>query len=510
MTVLSTPQSRSPLPDVIARHPAAIFLLVVASQFVVWTVLPSVFYRALPLDGVEALIYGREWQLGYAKLPPLPWWAAEAVYRVLPYDAAYYALSQTFIAITLAIVWCTSKRIVGQLGALAAVLIICGLDYFHSASTSFNHDVAQLPFWALAGYALHAALRGGRSRDWALLGVALGGAVWAKYFVVILAVPIALFLLLDRDARQNVTKPGPWIALAAGLIVVLPHLVWLIQHNFAPFDYVDRRAAPSRGVLDHIVHPAQFFIRQLGYLVPPVLIAAPMIYFSRRKPAAAAGEPGSLRGIDSFDRRIVTMLAFGPMATMLVLSAVTGRGTIALWGYPLWLYFGLWLVMMYRDGLSPVSLTWMTGFWAAVLVVSALLIMIFKSGLLGLSYVRRSHEFPGPELAAEISRQYRAATGREPAYVIGPQIEAGNISRYTPSRPRVVLDADFSKAPWIDRADLNAKGAILIWNPSDDGKMPDHLARIAKGAPQQPPIVIPVAKGRFKFHFAWAIVPPSK
>ena len=56
MTVLSTPQSRAPLPDVIARHPAAIFLLVVASQFVVWTVLPSVFYRALPLDGVRIAV----------------------------------------------------------------------------------------------------------------------------------------------------------------------------------------------------------------------------------------------------------------------------------------------------------------------------------------------------------------------------------------------------------------------------------------------------------------------
>ena len=124
----------------------------------------------------------------------------------------------------------------------------------------------------------------------------------------------------------------------------------------------------------------------------------------------------------------------------------------------------------------------MTRFWAAVLIGSALLILVFKSGVLGLSYVRRSHEFPGPALAAEISRQYRAVTGREPAYVIGPQIEAGNISRYTPSRPRVVIDADFRSAPWIDRADLKAKGAILIWNPNDEGKMPAHLAEIADNA----------------------------
>ena len=40
----------------------------------VWTALPTLLYPNLPLDLIEALVYGREWQLGYDKLPPLPWW----------------------------------------------------------------------------------------------------------------------------------------------------------------------------------------------------------------------------------------------------------------------------------------------------------------------------------------------------------------------------------------------------------------------------------------------------
>lgn len=38
----------------------------------VWTTLPTLLYPNLPLDLIEALVYGREWQLGYDKLPPLP------------------------------------------------------------------------------------------------------------------------------------------------------------------------------------------------------------------------------------------------------------------------------------------------------------------------------------------------------------------------------------------------------------------------------------------------------
>ena len=85
--------------------------------------------------------------------------------------------------------------------------------------------------------------------DWVLLGLAIGLALWAKYFVVVLAVPLALFLLLDRDARKALATPGPWIALAVALVVMAPHLVWLVRNDFLPFAYASARAAPARGLV---------------------------------------------------------------------------------------------------------------------------------------------------------------------------------------------------------------------------------------------------------------------
>ena len=139
-----------------------------------------------------------------------------------------------------ALVWLTARPLVGPVGALVAVLILDGLHYFHFTAAKFNHDVIQLPFWALAGYAFHAALRHGRVSHWMLLGFAIGLALWAKYFVVVLAVPLALFLLFDRDARKALTTPGPWIALAVALVVMAPHLLWLVRNDFLPFAYAER------------------------------------------------------------------------------------------------------------------------------------------------------------------------------------------------------------------------------------------------------------------------------
>src|SRR5260370_28483121 len=100
-------------------------------------------------------------------------------------------------------------RIATPAAAAAAVLIIDGLHFFNFTAPKFNHDVIELPFWALAGLSFHGALRSGRLGHWALLGVALGLAFWAKYFVVVLGFPLLLFMLVDPRPRPHLSSPWP-------------------------------------------------------------------------------------------------------------------------------------------------------------------------------------------------------------------------------------------------------------------------------------------------------------
>ena len=158
--------------DAVERRPGAAFAGFLVVHGLVWTALPSLIYFNLPLDVIEAMVYGREWQLGYDKLPPLPWWVAEAVYRVFGFDDSLYALSQIAVIIAFVAVWKTARPLVGATGALAAILITDGMHYFTASATKFNHNVIELPLWALAGFAFYAALRREKTR---LLGPARGG-----------------------------------------------------------------------------------------------------------------------------------------------------------------------------------------------------------------------------------------------------------------------------------------------------------------------------------------------
>jgi len=170
----------SALVDRLQKRPGEAFALFCLGHAALWTLLPAALYPNLPLDLIEALTYGREWQLGYDKLPPLPWWLIEGTYRLFGSDTALYLVAQATVVAAFGLVWVLARRLVGPLGALVAVLIVDGLHYFNFTAPKFNHDVIQLPLWALAGVSFHGALRSGRLRDWAGLGLACGLALWAK------------------------------------------------------------------------------------------------------------------------------------------------------------------------------------------------------------------------------------------------------------------------------------------------------------------------------------------
>jgi 4-amino-4-deoxy-L-arabinose transferase-like glycosyltransferase len=489
----------------IERRPQAAFAAFLALHALVWTVLPTLLYPNLPLDLIEALTYGREWQLGYDKLPPLPWWLIEVLHQTLGIEIAYYALAQIAVVAAFAVVWMTARPLVGAVGALIAVLIVDGLHYFNYTAAKFNHDVIQLPLWALAGYAFHAGLRRGRLRDWVLLGLALGLALWAKYFVVVLAAPLALFLLFDRDARRALATPGPWIALALALVVMTPHLIWLVRNDFLPFAYASARAAPVRGPIDHVVHPLAFAAGQLAFLLPSLIIAAAFIW---PRPKSDAAAPASAAA-DAFDRRIVTLLTFGPAATTVALSALSGRGTVAMWGYPLWLFLGLWIVLVARTPVEPARLARVAASWAVVFVLFAIAFAANYSVLPAFDHRYRAVFYPGDRLADELARRFRAATGQPLTYVIGTMWDGGNVAHYAREQPRVLIDGDPRRAPWIDLGDLRSKGAVVIWTSGDPNVMPVRLRNIAGDAQVQPPFTLPFRRGDQVLTVGWAILRPQ-
>ena len=143
--------------------------------------------------------------------------------------------------------------------------------------------------------------------------------------------------MFDARARRHLFTPGPYVATVIALLIAAPHLVWLVRNDFLPFAYADARAVHARGFFDHIYHSLIFLLSQLGVMLPSFFIASPL--FRAKTAKLWTGKFNFDFTDETF--RIVTLLTWGPTALLIALSAVTGRGLLAMWSYPLCIFAGL-------------------------------------------------------------------------------------------------------------------------------------------------------------------------
>src|SRR5579859_7538300 len=71
-----------PLIDRIEKQPGEAFAGFALLHLALWTLVPTLLCRNLPLDVLEGIAYGQHWQWGYWKHPPLPWILDDLVRRL--------------------------------------------------------------------------------------------------------------------------------------------------------------------------------------------------------------------------------------------------------------------------------------------------------------------------------------------------------------------------------------------------------------------------------------------
>jgi hypothetical protein len=343
-----------------------------------------------------------------------------------------------------------------------------------------------------------------------LLAFALAGAFWCKYFAIVLAIPLVLFLVVDRDARACLATGKPYIAAAAFLLLLAPHLLWIWDNDFVSLKYVSVRAAETTGAAGHLIFPLQFAAWQAWYLLPSLAIALPLMVRREAEPDVEVG---------NFDRRIVILLALGPAATLFCISLISGRGVLPMWGYPLWLFLGVLIVLAAKTRVDCEKLSRLALLWAICFVSFAIAFSLnYGVVILHKRDPRFQAFFPGEKLTQEITRRYTVIAGKPPAYVIGSIWIGGNVSYFAPGRPGLLIDGLPGRAPWIDLSDLKRKGAAVVWTGpnSDDGlghatnELPPLVRRVAGKAQVQQPFTLPYGRGGGTADVGWAILPPEK
>lgn len=489
--------------DFAARKPLQTLAIVLGAHLVIWTLLPLLTSANLELDLVEDLALGKEWQLGYWKHPPLPWWLADLAYRITGHIGVVYVLGPLAIVACFAGVYLLSRDIVGPVQALIATLSLAGIHFYNYSAVKFAHDQMQLPFWALTGLFLYRAIVHGRMLNWALAGAMMALCFWSKYAAFALAVSIALFMLIDPVARRSFRTPGPYLMVAAFLVVIAPNAWWLVDSGFLPMRYVTDRAKTAARWYQFITYPGLWLSSQLFFICPTLILLGFTLF--PRRPSTDGMQPQT----DAFTRRYVTMLGLGPFAVVAIIATATGRAPVALWGYPLWLFLPLAALVWF----GPVNDPQRKQIFAAVFIFLFLLApAIWIGAWVAEPYARiraKATQFPGQALANRMTEIWREKTGMPLAYVAGTEFAANNVAVYSPDRPHVIVHGRPAISPWIDMNDVKKHGAIVIWEAGLPSAYVDEW-RKTFGAEGDPVIIeLPRQHGGRPVRIAYWVIPPG-
>lgn len=510
----AAPDGGTGLAGLLARHPGRLVLGFALLQLVGWTLVPTLVLANLPLDVVEGLAWGHEWQLGYAKHPPLQAWLLEATAWLFgARDGPIYLLSQLLVVAAFGAVWTLARDLVGATGAALSVLALAGIYYFSLPTIELNPNVVQMPIWAALCLAFHRALTRPGWRWWLALGALAALGLYAKYFTGVLLAVLALFLLLEPRARARLAGPGPYLALALMVLLLLPHLRWLAAHDFTPFVYAGARGSAASGPLDHLLRPLRFTLAQLadhGGLILLLLLGRWGLWRGGQAPALTLPPLE-----DGFGRRFVAAIALGPLALSLLISALFGLKLHDMWGAPMFCFSGLFCVTFLRPALVRRRLGQVAVLWCVLFLGGLAFLALSKTLGPELRGKASRQLYPGPASAAYFTAEWHRRFGRPLAIVVGDGWIGGNVALYSEDRPSLFIEGDPKRGFWITPAALARSGALLVWRARGAGTGPPaaltgHLP--AGRIEPQPPVSFHWQRGHSlaPLRLGWAVLPPAE
>ncbi len=471
-------------------------LLFVALVVLGWSLLPALLQSVPHADNVEQINWAHALQWGYLKHPPLPTallWAAEAL--VGPSAYLTYLLAMACVGASLLLIWRCARVIGGADAAPMALtaVLLSSADYYLMGRGSFlNHNTVMLPFVAASAWAVLGIVRDEPGRPawplWLLLGLVQSLGLLTKYQMAIVIAANGAALLACGPWRQP-GRAGAFaghglLCAAATVLPLVPHLMWLEQHQFSSFAYAGQNLLADLPAQQRIAHTLGFIAQQIGRLAPvPAALGLALLLQKLRPPLTVSAPPTGTEDPATAVRlaRALAILALVPPAIVLTLALVGGVAPQNHWGASSTLLLPLLLATR-----VPAARTLLP--WAAVagtLAVHA--IAVVWNVVVAIAAPGFHHSFAARPLADMARIHWQQHVHGPLRVVVGPDWDAGAIALYLPGHPAVLASGERRQAPWITDDELERCGAIVLWRP---GQAPAEQVGAAIAARIEDPVIL--------------------
>ena len=403
-----------------------LFYFFLTSHLVLWTVVPSLVNQNLPLDTIEALAWGSNLDWGFNKHPPLSAFFPELLFYLFgPKDWVYYLLSQIFVIIGFYFVFKLSNEILNDFKlSFVSVLLLEGIYFYNFTTPEFNVNIAQLPFWALTVYFAWKIFdkKNPEISDLFILGIFAAAGFLSKYLFLYLLISIdLLFFYLFFILKDRKFKFSYLISLEVFLVLLIPHLIWLINNDYVTISYVLARTGSSEfQIINHIVNPILFLLKQFGILIPFFILTIILIKKLKFK-------------INFKDKKTLFLIFINilPIVLMFMTSLITGSKIRTMWLTPFYLFICLLVIYLFK---TQINFKKINNFSYCFLFL--FLFSPFLYGYISITKDDKRTDYPGKQIAEKVQYEWDQNFDEPIGFVIGNEWNAGNLSYHLKSRPK--------------------------------------------------------------------------
>jgi len=451
----ANPNDSTPLQPL---SPAALLLVGCATFF--WSLYPHLTQLNLDmfLDMLENHVWGIRWQWGNSKHPPLYGWLTALWFDVFPRtDLSYRVFAALNIGVTLALMLAIARRFLTPAQQMLAVMAALAMPPLGFVAFTYNANSAMLPFWA--GTILF-YLRVIERRHWAdavLLGAFAAGAVLSKYFAAVLLLALLCHALAHRRTRAILASPLTLATTATFLVLVAPHIVWLVHNDFTPVTFAARGQGDAS--LDALARSqVEFLLAQPVYALPGLGLIALL-----RRP----GDGGPLfawrqvrEALSTIGGSVLVWAGLLTVPLAMLLALIVGSPLTSNWSVPIFSVMPILLVLLMPQGIAERMRRWTVG-----LALGFMALMLAVSPIIRAQILERAHVNAAVPMAAmaKASAELWEARIKDPiAFVSGHGNPTYASSFYLPSQPHVLEGPDLAVRPWVSRDDLAEVGVLVI------------------------------------------------
>ena len=213
------------------------------------------------------------------------------------------------------------------------------------------------------------------------------------------------------------------IFLIPFFLVLLPHIIWLTENDYITITYgLHRTGMDDQNFLDHIIHPLIFLGKQIGILIPFLIMFLFLVSKFKAK-----------TNFNVKDKKLLFLLIINiaPVILMFLTSMFMGVKIRTMWMTPFYLFIGVLFVYIFQNKINFKKLKYFFSVFLMLFILSPIAYFYIS-----ITQTDKRTDYPGKKISQIVQERWERKFTNKIGLVGGDEWHGGNLSYHLKHRPK--------------------------------------------------------------------------